>query len=36
MDEMYHGGDRELQDRSDTRRLADRIESLLVHASIAS
>src|ERR687898_287574 len=31
MDEMYHEGNRELQDRFDTRRLADRIEQLLVH-----
>ena len=31
MDEMYHEGNRELQDRFDTRRLADRIENLLVH-----
>jgi hypothetical protein len=26
MDEMYHEGNRELQERFDTRRLADRIE----------
>jgi predicted pyridoxine 5'-phosphate oxidase superfamily flavin-nucleotide-binding protein len=31
MDEMYHEGNRALQDRFDTRRLADRIESYLVH-----
>jgi hypothetical protein len=31
MDEMYHEGNRELQDRFDTRRLADRIEDVLVH-----
>jgi hypothetical protein len=31
MDEMYHDGNRELQDRFDTRRLADRIEDVLVH-----
>jgi hypothetical protein len=31
MDEMYHEGNRELQERFDTRRLADRIENLLVH-----
>jgi uncharacterized protein len=31
MCEMYHEGNRDLQDRFDTRRLADRIESLLVH-----
>jgi hypothetical protein len=30
MDEMYHEGNRELQDRLHTRRLADRIEDLLV------
>jgi predicted pyridoxine 5'-phosphate oxidase superfamily flavin-nucleotide-binding protein len=28
---MYHGGNRVLQDRFDTRRLADRIEDVLVH-----
>jgi uncharacterized protein len=28
---MYHEGNRELQERFDTRRLADRIENLLVH-----
>jgi uncharacterized protein len=31
MDEMFHEGNRELQERFDTRRLADRIENLLVH-----
>jgi uncharacterized protein len=31
MGEMYHGGNRTLQDRFDTRRLADRIEDVLVH-----
>jgi predicted pyridoxine 5'-phosphate oxidase superfamily flavin-nucleotide-binding protein len=31
MDGMYHEGNRELQERFDTRRLADRIENLLVH-----
>lgn len=31
MEEMYHEGNRELQDRFDTRRLADRIEDVLVH-----
>jgi predicted pyridoxine 5'-phosphate oxidase superfamily flavin-nucleotide-binding protein len=31
MDEMYHEGNRDLQERFDTRRLADRIENLLVH-----
>ncbi len=31
---MFHDGSRELQDRFDTRRLADRIESRLVHDHI--
>jgi len=31
MEEMYHEGNRALQDRFDTRRLADRIEDVLVH-----
>ena len=31
MGEMYHEGNRGLQDRFDTRRLADRIGNLLVH-----
>jgi hypothetical protein len=31
MDEMYHEGNRELQERFDTRRLAHRFENLLVH-----
>lgn len=31
MEEMYHDGNRALQDRFDTRRLADRIEDVLVH-----
>jgi predicted pyridoxine 5'-phosphate oxidase superfamily flavin-nucleotide-binding protein len=31
MAEMYHEGSRELQDRFDTRRLADRIEATIVH-----
>jgi uncharacterized protein len=31
MDELYHDGNRVLQDRFDTRRLADRIEDRLVH-----
>jgi predicted pyridoxine 5'-phosphate oxidase superfamily flavin-nucleotide-binding protein len=31
MAELYHEGNRALQDRFDTRRLADRIEQLLVH-----
>jgi predicted pyridoxine 5'-phosphate oxidase superfamily flavin-nucleotide-binding protein len=30
----YHGGSRELQDRFDTRRLADRIEERIVHDAI--
>ena len=32
---MYHDGNRTLQDRFDTRRLADRIESLLVKDTIS-
>jgi uncharacterized protein len=32
---LYHEGARELQDRFDTRRLADRLEDVKVHASIA-
>ena len=31
MTELYHGGNRALQERFDTRRLADRIEERLVH-----
>jgi uncharacterized protein len=31
---LYHDGNRSLQDRFDTRRLADRIEERLVHATI--
>ena len=31
MGELYHDGSRTLQDRFDTRRLADRIEDRLVH-----
>ena len=31
---MYHGGSRKLQDRFDTRRLADRIEERIVHETI--
>jgi limonene-1,2-epoxide hydrolase len=31
MDEMYHEGNRDLQERFDTRRLADRVQTLLVH-----
>jgi predicted pyridoxine 5'-phosphate oxidase superfamily flavin-nucleotide-binding protein len=30
---MYHPGNRELQDRFDTRRLADRLEEVKVHAT---
>ena len=32
----YHEGSRELQDRFDTRRLADRIDERLVHATITA
>jgi uncharacterized protein len=32
--ELYHDGARELQDRFDTRRLADRLEQVKVHAAI--
>jgi uncharacterized protein len=32
--ELYHDGARELQDRFDTRRLADRIEQVKVHDAI--
>jgi len=32
--ERYHQGNRELQDRFDTRRLADRIDQLLVHDTV--
>jgi uncharacterized protein len=35
VDELYHDGARELQDRFDTRRLADRIEQVKVHDTIA-
>src|SRR5215217_4413927 len=31
---LYHEGARELQDRFDTRRLADRLEDVKVHATI--
>jgi predicted pyridoxine 5'-phosphate oxidase superfamily flavin-nucleotide-binding protein len=34
MSETFHGGNRTLQDRFDTRRLADRIDSLLVSDTI--
>jgi uncharacterized protein len=33
MDDLYHDGNRRLQDRFDTRRLADRIEERLLHAT---
>jgi len=33
MDELYHDGNRRLQDRFDTRRLADRIEERLLRAT---
>lgn len=36
MSSMFHDGSRELQDRFDTRRLANRIEDLLVHDTITS
>ena len=36
MDELYHDGARELQDRFDTRRLADRIEQVKVHDAITA
>jgi len=32
---MYHDGSRELQDRFDTRRIADRIEKVLLHDFIS-
>ena len=31
---MFHAGNRELQDRFDSRRIADRIDELLVHDSV--
>jgi hypothetical protein len=31
MSQLYHGGNRALQDRFDTRRLADRLEAVKVH-----
>jgi predicted pyridoxine 5'-phosphate oxidase superfamily flavin-nucleotide-binding protein len=34
MDAMYHDGNRALQDRFDTRRLADRIEERIAHDAI--
>jgi uncharacterized protein len=36
VDELYHDGARELQDRFDTRRLADRIEQVKVHDTITA
>lgn len=33
---MFHGGSQSLQDRYDTRRIADRIEEKLVHDTISS
>src|SRR6266851_9221809 len=36
MAELYHAGNRQLQDQFDTRRLADRIDERVVHASISS
>lgn len=35
MDTIYHEGSRRMQDRFDTRRLADRIEEVLVHDFIS-
>jgi predicted pyridoxine 5'-phosphate oxidase superfamily flavin-nucleotide-binding protein len=34
--DLYHDGARELQDRFDTRRLADRLEDVKVHATITA
>lgn len=36
MSAMYHEGSRELQDRFDTRRLADRLEEVKVHEAFTS
>jgi predicted pyridoxine 5'-phosphate oxidase superfamily flavin-nucleotide-binding protein len=36
MAELYHAGNRQLQDQFDTRRLADRIDERVVHDSISS
>jgi predicted pyridoxine 5'-phosphate oxidase superfamily flavin-nucleotide-binding protein len=36
MAELYHAGNRQLQDQFDTRRLADRIDEKVVHDSISS
>ena len=35
MSSMYHAGQRSLQDRFDTRRLADRLEEVKVHAELS-
>src|SRR5438309_11496482 len=35
MTSMFHGGSRELQDRLDTRRLADRLESFTVQPALS-
>jgi uncharacterized protein len=35
MSSMYHAGQRCLQDRFDTRRLADRLEQVKVHAELS-
>lgn len=32
---MYHEGQRELQDRFDSRRIADRLEEITVHAELS-
>jgi predicted pyridoxine 5'-phosphate oxidase superfamily flavin-nucleotide-binding protein len=32
---MYHDGNRELQDRFDSRRIADRLEQVTVHATLS-
>jgi predicted pyridoxine 5'-phosphate oxidase superfamily flavin-nucleotide-binding protein len=36
VNELYHDGARELQDRFDTRRLADRLEQVKVHDTISA
>jgi predicted pyridoxine 5'-phosphate oxidase superfamily flavin-nucleotide-binding protein len=36
VNELYHDGSRELQDRFDTRRLADRLEQVKVHDTITA
>ena len=35
MSSMYHAGQRTLQDRFDTRRLADRLEEVKTHAELS-